>query len=510
VFARRAIVFRAPVSSSATSALRDPAANKIRVKSISFECEPPRSSYKTLFLGTSLGAALSRKSTEKIAPVGLKNQECERGRGGEKAPIRYVPDRDPVQEALDLKPETLKCTLANGSETRVTVWSGHGTNEQFVLHVNKAYSTAKKMGLIPACDDAERAYDSKKGEWKAVLRELADDPLSKTEKEKKTAESLSLKADMLALRTKMTDSALEVFQLYANLLTEEARQPWDLIVKEQTESNPFHDIFGVERKKSPGKTSESFRRCQLLHLQSCFAHDAGKNLKFYISNCLKKPNKVRVRQFVQRVMQLNNYVEDLPCLYYSPSASTMTQQVYSFTDAELACHILRMCPLKWQDQYHLLEKCYPEGVKPLLLILERIEVAHPVDERQSSSKPARAQGAEQPSKKFAPGARIPKKPKQARTEYVRVEKNCELCKKHGGAHTTHNTTECRRYNKDGTPTRGTFGQAARKSREDSRPKKSYAQVLARMAKLEKSLKKANKKDKKRRRRDESDSDSDSS
>ena len=494
--------------------LRDPAANKIRAKCVSFESEPPRSSYKTLFLGTSLGAALSRMSTEKIAPSGLKNQECERGRGGKKAPIRYVPDRDPVQEALDLKPETLKCTLANGSETRVTVWSGHGTNEQFVLHVNKAYSTAKKMGLIPACDDAEKAYDSKKSDWKAFLRELAEDPLSKTEKENKTAESLSLKADMLALRTKMTDSALAVFQLYANLLTEEARQPWDLIVKEQTESSPFHDVFGVEKKKSPGKTSESFRRCQLLHLQSCFAHDAGKNLKFYISNCLKKPNKVRVRQFVQRVMQLNNYVEDLPCLYYSPSASTQTQQVYSYTDAELACHILRMCPLKWQDQYHLLEKCYPEGVKPLLLILERIEVAHPVDERQSSSKPTKAQGAEQSSKKFAPGARIPRKPKQACTEYAHVEKNCELCKKHGGAHTTHNTAECRRYNKDGTPTRGTFGQSARKSREDSRPKKSYAQVLARMEKLEKSLKKAHKKDnkkgKKRRCHEESDSDSDSS
>eukprot|EP00804_Cyclotella_cryptica_P008190 CCRYP_015128-RA/>CCRYP_015128-RA protein AED:0.39 eAED:0.39 QI:0/-1/0/1/-1/1/1/0/153 len=153
-------------------------------------------------------------------------------------------------------------------------------------------------------------------------------------------------------------------------------------------------------------------------------------------------------------------MEDLPCLYYSPSASTMTQQVYSFTDAELACHILRMCLLKWQDQYHLLEKCYPKGVKPLLLILERIEVAHLVDERQSSSKPAKAQGAEQPSKKFMQGARIPKKPKQARMEYTRVDKNCKLCKKHGGAHSTHNTAECCRYNKDGTPTRGTFGQAA--------------------------------------------------
>eukprot|EP00804_Cyclotella_cryptica_P024097 CCRYP_007319-RA/>CCRYP_007319-RA protein AED:0.32 eAED:0.32 QI:0/-1/0/1/-1/1/1/0/199 len=172
----------------------------------------------------------------------------------------------------------------------------------------------------------------------------------------------------------MTDLALDVFQLYANLLTEEAHQPWDLIVKEQAESTPFHDIFRVERKKSLGKTSKPFRRCQLLHLQSCFAHDTGKNLRFYISNCLKKPNKVWMRQFVQRVMQLNNSVEDLPCLYYSPSTSTMSQQVYSFTDAELACHILRMCLLKWQDQYHLLEKCYPKGVKPLLLILERIEV----------------------------------------------------------------------------------------------------------------------------------------
>eukprot|EP00804_Cyclotella_cryptica_P021700 CCRYP_012865-RA/>CCRYP_012865-RA protein AED:0.10 eAED:0.80 QI:0/0/0/1/1/1/3/0/405 len=404
-------------------------------------------------------------STEKIAPIGLKNQECERGRGDEKAPIHYVLDRDPVQEALDLKPETLKCTLANGSETRVMVWSGHGTNEQFVLHVNKAYSTTKKMGLIPACDDAEKAYDSKK-----------------TEKERKTAESLSLKADMLALRTKMTDSALEVFQLYANLLTEEAHQPWDLIVKKQTESSPFHSIFGVKRKKSPGKTSESFRRCQLLHLQSCFAHDAGKNLKFYISNCLKKPNKV------------------WPERKYNDLTGLL------LPDMELACHILRMCPLKWQDQYHLLEKCYLEEVKPLLLILEQIEVVHQVDERQLSSKPAKAQGA----KPFVLGAQIPKKPKQACTEYTRIDKNCKLCKKHGDARTTHNTAECCRYNKDGTPTEGTFGQAARKSRDDSRPKKSYSQVLARMEKLEMSLKKANKKGKKRRRHKESDSDSDSS
>eukprot|EP00804_Cyclotella_cryptica_P016384 CCRYP_009932-RA/>CCRYP_009932-RA protein AED:0.30 eAED:0.30 QI:0/0/0/1/1/1/2/0/261 len=138
----------------------------------------------------------------------------------------------------------------------------------------------------------------------------------------------------------------------------------------------------------------------------------------------------------------------------------------------------------------------PKGLS-LLLILEQIEVGHPGDERQSYSKPAKAQGAEQPSKKFALGARIPKKPKQARTEYTHVDKNCKQCKKHGGAHTMHNTAECCCFNKDRTPTRGTFAQAAQKSHEDSRPKKFYTQALARMEKLEKSLKKANKKGKKR-------------
>ena len=126
-------------------------------------------------------------------------------------------------------------------------------------------------------------------------------------------------------------------------------------------------------------------------------------MRFYITNCLKKPNKVRIRQFVQHVLQLNSYIEDLPCLFFSPIASSHTQKVKSFTDAELACNILRMCPLKWQDQYHLLEKCYPEGVETFLSILEHIEVAHPVNKSNMAAKPAKSQGMEQPSKKFVQG-----------------------------------------------------------------------------------------------------------
>ncbi len=196
-------------------------------------------------------------SSEKIAPMGLKHQECEHGRSGEKAPIRYMPEQDPVQEALELKPESMKCTFTNGSETRVTVWSGHGTNEQFLLHVNKVASVAKNMGLYSAFDDAKAAHDSKKDDIKAVLMELAKineaDSPNVAEAEKKTA--VLLKAEVVNLKKKMTTAAQAVFQLYANLLAKEVHQPWDIIVKEQTESLPYTNIYGVECRKSPGKTT---------------------------------------------------------------------------------------------------------------------------------------------------------------------------------------------------------------------------------------------------------------
>eukprot|EP00804_Cyclotella_cryptica_P001244 CCRYP_012735-RA/>CCRYP_012735-RA protein AED:0.40 eAED:0.40 QI:0/-1/0/1/-1/1/1/0/121 len=92
-----------------------------------------------------------------------------------------------------------------------------------------------------------------------------------------------------------------------------------------------------------------------------------------------------------------------------------------------------MCPLKWQDQYHLLEKCYP-GVKPLLLILERIEVAHPVDEKQSTAKPAKAQAADQPSKKFSPSGRFPGSP-ASKHDGVYSPRGTASCAKSMGAHT---------------------------------------------------------------------------
>ena len=69
------------------------------------------------------------------------------------------------------------------------------------------------MGLISAFNNTGKAHDSEKSDYKAVLSELSDDPLSATETKKKTTESLLLKAEIINLKEKMTDAAQAIFQL---------------------------------------------------------------------------------------------------------------------------------------------------------------------------------------------------------------------------------------------------------------------------------------------------------
>ncbi len=123
---------------------------------------------------------------------------------------------------------------------------------------------------------------------------------------------------------------------------------WNKIVREQMEADPFKDIQGVSRKGPRGHLRESFDKCVMFHLLTVFLNNAAEQEKYYLSNVLKKPQRVGIRQFVQRVEQLNPYVVQLPCWYYSPSfnAGMMPANV-PLSEADLASHVLRMCPHQW-------------------------------------------------------------------------------------------------------------------------------------------------------------------
>ena len=77
-----------------------------------------------------------------------------------------------------------------------------------------------------------------------------------------------------------------------------------------------------------------------------FYHDTGEVVKYYITNMLKEPNRVPVRQFFVHVKQLNSNLDNLPCLYDSEKANLATKQVVSLDDADLITHLLQMCPNK--------------------------------------------------------------------------------------------------------------------------------------------------------------------
>jgi hypothetical protein len=94
-----------------------------------------------------------------------------------------------------------------------------------------------------------------------------------------------------------------------------------------------------------------FNDCMMFHLLTAFPINAAEQEKYYITNVLNKPQRVNVHQFVCPVEQLNAYIAQMPCFYYSPYANASTKPKKDpFMEAELGSHVLCMCPIQWQDQ----------------------------------------------------------------------------------------------------------------------------------------------------------------
>ncbi len=140
----------------------------------------------------------------------------------------------------------------------------------------------------------------------------ADDDSSTTLHDKTKAE---LKQAALAAKEATTlrdKAAADMFQLYANLLSVNVKYAWNKIVQDQTEADPYQDLQGLNRKGPRGMSRKSFGDCVMFHLLSVFPNNAAEQERYYITNVLKKPQRVSIRQFVQRVEQLNSYVLQLP------------------------------------------------------------------------------------------------------------------------------------------------------------------------------------------------------
>ena len=57
-----------------------------------------------------------------------------------------------------------------------------------------------------------------------------------------------------AVKLTITSEGVKAFELYGNLLSNEARRPWEKIVQAQMTKCPWEDIYGVTHGKTPNKT----------------------------------------------------------------------------------------------------------------------------------------------------------------------------------------------------------------------------------------------------------------
>ena len=318
-------------------------------------------------------------------------------------------------------------------------------------------------------------------------------------------ELAALKEERESARKDLAEAQERPFAVADSLLDESHRSTWAAIVSRVCDE-PTTDDDGNTIKEAPGKTIATFRRCMVEFMLTVLPADAAENQKNYMTHHLKKSPKMTVRATIARLQVLNGYLPHLPCLADSEDAAPNTARENTpFSDAAVCSIIMRMIPGDWEAQYYLTEKYIPSDVRKLQNVLERIESAKSVQRQseQHKQKQASTGSASKPGKRSGeePKGRIPKK---ARSE--RTEKHCIHCKKNGGPFKTHNTLECRIYDKDG---KRKF--EGRNSSRDKASKAAYAQVLTKMEKLERKLLKAKKSSKKRKRvveSDSSDSDSD--
>jgi hypothetical protein len=347
-----------------------------------------------------------------------------------------VPDKDEVQEEVTkLRNLKINTTLEKDTALNFPVWHKNGTQEAFLMHVTAVLEAIKKRGTFKDYNRAQKAYveakkavelaeaglalldgtsaESKKNRKKKALAKAKDatkEAHAKTQgtkSETKEAEEATevindtmkagFQADFeKAMKTiedaqgAMTTATSQMFVFYSYLLSPMSKYSWIKIVSEQTESNPFVNLQGVSLEGPRGMSCESFNDCLMFHLLTVLPVNAAEQEKYYITNVLKKPQRVNVRQFVRCIEQLNAYIPQMQCFYYSPDTNASTKPVnVPFTEAELGTHVLCMCPIQWQDQYNMNKKgMTPMDMRLLIALLEEIKhiCTHQKGKLKSSEK----------------------------------------------------------------------------------------------------------------------------
>jgi hypothetical protein len=269
-------------------------------------------------------------SLAKSVTDGLKDRECKRITLCKHPLVPYVPEKDVVQEmvsAININ-RSLKTTIGEGMKLLLSIWHT-GTREALLMHIGSTLDAIKKQGHFKAYKEAHELCmeqcDLVK-QAKAALVELAgatSKSAGTSKKSSKKAKEATATADATEpklgenflldfkkakeaaenAKGQMESAAKDMFQFYVNLLSVEveAKYEWNKIIIEQTASDPYTDLQGVSQKGPRGPLWKSFDDCVMFHLLTVFPSNAAEQEWYYITDVLKKPQRISVHQFVHCV-----------------------------------------------------------------------------------------------------------------------------------------------------------------------------------------------------------------
>ncbi len=231
----------------------------------------------------------------------------------------------------------IKTTLEKDTTLNFAVWQEKGTREAFLMHVTAVLDAIKKRGHLDYYEKATGQFEkakeaveparagllllqesvrkaskekkkTKEGEKVAPAKApvKAPEPVSAAkEAEVAPAEKDNMKASFSSDLEKakqaqriaegtMTVAASKMFSFYSNLLSPESKYACNKILSKRTESDPYVNLQGDTLEGPRGMLCQSFHDCVMFHLLTAFPINAAEQEECYITNVLKKPQRVNI------------------------------------------------------------------------------------------------------------------------------------------------------------------------------------------------------------------------
>jgi hypothetical protein len=382
----------------------------------------------------------------------LNDADSEKGHVSQRPPISYATSKD--EASIKASRETIKMKTPEG-KVKVAVLGDSPGPEEYLQHISAFIRMLERKKINDDLLKLAKAVAS----LKAPVRKLRTAPPGEKPADKTVRlGQLKIAVDELMEAEIHEDTKLAtVYELFRKTLKEDPELQWDRIVTDMHTKDPWEELKGAKHDGICGKSSKSLWECVDFHKRTIYSIDAAEQQRLYILCHLKKPAKSSIRAHMTRIRMetLNKYLEQLPTIKNSPHAVASAEYGnVPFNESMLASIIMSHLPVAWRNQYNLTHTIVPESLRAILLDLENLEKVF----AERSNEAAQANKAKVAAAAKSAGDHVPRKgkrehgggPDKGTPKKGRTDKFCKWCKAVDGPFTTHNTTECHRFNKDGS------------------------------------------------------------